>query len=358
MPFYFDAEYLLWRISNAPIAVPLVSTNASPGTIGALNEPGTRILFGAGSGSSDGYGWLSGLRLTAGAWTDSGMFGWEASGFILPDADIHFNAASPGGTAPVVSLPFTATQPFNGNPAGPTSLNAGGAPNQVSAEISTRLWGADTNALFRLYRDSNLRITALLGFRYLDLAENLTLSDNFTDPSRAGGAINVSDGFSTHNQFYGGQVGLKAEGFFDRWIVTAAGKFAWGDDHQTLTIGGGTTVTNNGFGFPNSFTPGGIFAQPSNIGQYSRDVFAIVPEITFKVGYMVTNNLQAFVGYNFLLLTDAIRPGNQISSNINPTQDRFFVPPGSLSGPAAPLPFFQPSAFWAQGVNLGLELKF
>src|SRR5206468_4292493 len=102
----------------------------------------------------------------------------------------------------------------------------------------------------------------------------------------------------------------------------------------------------------------GVFAERSNIGRFSRDVFAVVPEVQFQVGYSLTEHVRPFVGYNFLYLSDALRPGAQIERNINPTQNIMFVPPGALVGPAAPLPAFHSSDFWAQGVNFGIEFRY
>ena len=77
-----------------------------------------------------------------------------------------------------------------------------------------------------------------------------------------------------------------------------------------------------------------------------------------KLGFAVTQNIQSFVGYNFLYLNNSLRPGNQIDSNINPTQQAFFNPPGTPVGPAAPVPSFMRSSFVAQGVNFGVAFKY
>src|SRR4051812_1195516 len=63
-----DVDYLLWwvRPGSAP---PLVTTGpASDAFPGALDQPGTRVLFGGGNGL--GYAPSSGVRLTLGTWLD------------------------------------------------------------------------------------------------------------------------------------------------------------------------------------------------------------------------------------------------------------------------------------------------
>ena len=105
-----------------------------------------------------------------------------------------------------------------------------------------------------------------------------------------------------------------------------------------VTTGVGITTTNGAFGNPTGITPGGLFAQPSNSGTTSRNVFAVAPEVAMQVGFDWTPRLRSFVGYNFLYMSNVLRPGNQLDRNINPTQNAFLVPPGTLMGPAAPAP--------------------
>jgi hypothetical protein len=349
----------MWWVKDAPVRVPLVTTNANPATIAALSDPGTQIIFGEGSGREVDFRAFAGGRVTVGGWlSDEQRLGVEASGFLLERRNFIFSASSAGGTAPVVSIPFNATQPFNFNPAGETSLNAGGAPNNVTVSMTSRLWGAEANALWNLHRGEAFQLTALAGFRYLDLQENLTLTDTFADPFRAGGAVIAVDGFGARNQFYGGTLGARAVFNAGRWNLDLTGTVALGSNHETVRIAGGTTVVNNGFGFANGTTPGAVFAQRSNIGETSRDVFAVVPEVNCKFGYFVTPNFKPFVGYNFLYLNSAVRPGNQIDRNINPTQNAFFVPPGAVIGPAVPVPTFRSSDYWAQGLTFGMEFRY
>jgi hypothetical protein len=49
-----------------------------------------------------------------------------------------------------------------------------------------------------------------------------------------------------------------------------------------------------------------------------------------------------FAAYDFLYLSEVVRPGDQIDHNLVPS----------------PLPIFNRTDFWAQGVSFGLEVKF
>jgi hypothetical protein len=80
--------------------------------------------------------------------------------------------------------------------------------------------------------------------------------------------------------------------------------------------------------------------------------------VQLNFGYQLTQGIRPFFGYNWLYLSNAVRPGNQIDRAVNPTQNPLFVPPGTLTGPAAPLANFRTSDFWAQGFNLGVEFRY
>ena len=118
--------------------------------------------------------------------------------------------------------------------------------------------------------------------------------------------------------------------------------------HQIVLIDGVTSSTASGT------QRGGLLALPTNIGRYSRDSFAIVPELGLKVGYNFTDRLRGFVGYDVLYASNVVRPGDQVDTFVNSS----FLPPGP--GVGAPLPRFQfrQTDFWAQGVSFGLEWRY
>jgi hypothetical protein len=101
---------------------------------------------------------------------------------------------------------------------------------------------------------------------------------------------------------------------------------------------------------------GGLLTQPTNIGERDRNVFSVVPEIGVNVGYQVTDGLRVFAGYSFMYWTNVVRPGDQVDRVVNVTQL-----PGSpvpFSGPARPAFSWNDTDFWAQGFNLGLEMRY
>jgi hypothetical protein len=165
------------------------------------------------------------------------------------------------------------------------------------------------------------------------------------------------DSFRTHNDFYGGQLGVKGEWEMGRAFVNVAGKVALGDSHEQVNVVGLSTVTPPGG--PTRVAAGGLLALPTNIGTVRRDAFAVVPEGAINVGYRITDHVRAFVGYTFLYYSDVARPGDQIPTSLNGTQ----VPTnsqtlGRLIGAPIPQPSLRSSDFWAQGLNFGVEFRF
>ncbi|MSQ97044.1 MAG: hypothetical protein EXR98_21160 [Gemmataceae bacterium] len=356
--FWARGEYLLWRVTGAPVAVPLVTTN-NPPAIGALNEPGTTVLFGAGSGPDVNFGKFSGGRVTIGAWLeDDHEYSLEATAFLLQRRGFLFSASTVGGGAQVVSIPFNATDPFNGNPAGESALNAGAAPSSATVYLASRLFGGELNETIHLWSTETFYWSTLLGFRYVGLREELTLTHSSHDAGNSG-TLSVNDAYATRSQFYGGQLGTRFGMSVGRFGLETAVKVAVGSSSQVVNINGNTIVTNGAFGFANGTTIGGLFALPSNIGTTGHMVFAVVPELTFKASVALTPRIRSYVAYQGLYVSNAARPGNQIDRTINPNLNPFFVPPGNLVGTAAPLATtIRESSLWAQGLQVGLEIRY
>ncbi len=91
----------------------------------------------------------------------------------------------------------------------------------------------------------------------------------------------------------------------------------------------------------------------------SSDEMTFAPELGLNIGYQITQHLRAFAGYDFLYLSNVLRPGDQIDRGINFSQTVQSAIAGNTtaSGTRPALPFTE-SDFWAQGINLGLEFRY
>ena len=357
--FWLRAEYLLWWIKNGN-SPPLITTSP-PSSLGVIGAPGTQVLF----GNSLNTGEISGGRFTAGVWLDScESCGLEGTFFFLGKRSARFDAASNGN--PLLARPFFNAAPgvnaedaeLIANPAVPGLPGLLPLTGRVNALVATELWGAEANLLKNCCKGCWGRFDVLTGFRFLRLRETLNIDENLTVPLTSpvvpGEMIFVNDRFRTRSEFYGGQIGFRAEKQWRHWQVDVLAKFALGDTHERASISGATAITP--LGGPTQSFANGLLAQPTNIGTYNRDRIAVVPEVGINVGYQFNEHWRLFAGYNFLYWSEVARPGNQVDRVVNGNQ----IAPGMspLVGPARPAFAFQGTDFWAHGVNLGLEFRY
>jgi hypothetical protein len=358
--FYVRTEYLLWWIkstSNPVLAAtgPASLVGSIHTNVGSLGAPGTVVL----NGGAVDYGPESGFRVTAGFWLDDCHHkALETTFFSLGPQNKQFNDNS--GVNAVIARPF-----FDQN-FGVESAELTAAPGLATGSIvvrnSARLWGLEENLRCNLCCGCNSRLDFLAGLRYLELDEGLTIGENVLTgpdaPFPPGTHATVYDEFSTRNRFLGGQVGLDYETHRGSWFLDVRGKAALGNTEETLKIVGSQTVTPPGG--PTTTYTGGLLALPSNIGIYHRDRFTVVPELTLNVGYEFTENVRAYVGYNFLYWSGILSPGAQIDRVLNVNQIPNATPPAfpPVAGPVRPVAPLKQSDFQVQGLNFGLEFRF
>ena len=82
----------------------------------------------------------------------------------------------------------------------------------------------------------------------------------------------------------------------------------------------------------------------------------MAPEFSLNLGYFVTPNIRLYAGYNFLLWTNVIRPGDQIDHTVDLT----FVPnspAAGFSGQDRPRPLFKQSDLVVNGIQFGVDLR-
>jgi hypothetical protein len=346
--FYIRAAYLMWWLKSSPTPPLVTGSLATTGVPGALGQPGTVVLFG---NPNLGNNFHSGLRLTAGYWFDDDQsFGIEGSGFALVQRGVHFGVGSNG--TPGIFRPF-----FSANAGGEAAEKVafpGEIAGAVTADLTSRLWGAEANLRGNICCGPCYRIDLIGGFRFLGLQENLQISEDLHSLTDGGGSFLVSDRFRADNRFYGGQIGAIAEWHVGRWSFDWSCKLGLGWTHEIVGISGATLTNTPGAGM--NLQPGGLLALGSNIGRFDRNRFAFVPETGLGVSYQLTDSLRVFAGYDFFYWSSVVRPGQQIDRVVNTTQ----LPNSgvAVSGPARPAFAFRGTDFWAQGLNLGLEFRY
>ena len=351
------AEYMIWWIKQANFPPLVTSGDFSDPIPGALNSLNTKILFGnSGMDFSD----RKGGRFSAGWWLDDEQrWGVEAGYLFMGGRSINRSFVSPGN--PVLATPF-----FNTNTRQPDSSLVtfpGVLSGQVAAEAPSFLQGAEVilNATFG--KGERYRLEGLAGVRYVNLNEGLTIESTSLvtlAPQYVGlvpfdgNTITVRDTFETHNHFYGGQVGARAEMHHKRWTLDILTKVAFGISHETVNIHGFTGIDTQ----PATATNAGLLAVSSNSGQFSRNAFAVVPEVNIKLHFRLTEHIKIFAGYSFLYWSPIVRPGDQVDTNVNPNLVPTSMTFGTAGGAARPAFNFHSTDFFAHGVNFGLELRY
>jgi len=347
--FWGSGECLLWWSKNGTVP-PLVTVGGN----GRLASPGTRALVDNLDFADD---FRPGGRFALGYRFETiPCLGVEANYFFLPDRQSDFSFFS--GGEPLLAQPF-----FNvttGQPDANLIAVQGMASGSATIRSRTGLWGTEANLSDRLIDSDRFHLTALGGFRYLRLDDEVTSGERFqvspVVPGFGGSRVVLRDEFRTVNQFYGGQVGLASGLRFGMLAIDVHGKFGLGQMQQIADVTGVTTaLSQNGV---TTILPGGLYALRSNSGRHRHHELAFIPEVGLNVRLQVTRCQKISAGYSLLWISRVARAGEQIDPVINTTQFPIRSGTRPLVGPARPAFPFDQGDFWAQGVSFGLEVSF
>lgn len=350
---WFRGDYLLWSTDGFYVP-PLVTTSpdtVDPEDAGVLGED-TIILF----GDSDlNAGARSGGRFTLGySWDPCGSTGIEATYLSLGQKTTTFHAESDEDGSPVLARPFydvVAGEPAAEPVAFPDAWRGG-----VTVDATTDFEGLEI--LFRraVYCDPCWQFDLLLGYRYNQLEDDLRITESPESIGQGSGiavgtTFDVLDHFQTSNEFNGVEFGVVSNSQYRRWGLEMAMKVSLGSTRSNVLIDGRTVTTT--FGGARSRIDAGLLAQETNIGSYSFNEFAMVPELGLTLTYDLTRCLRATFGYTFIYWSNVARPGDQIDLDLNLTQLE-----GDLVGTPKPAFDFTTTDFWAQGLHFGLDYRF
>jgi hypothetical protein len=380
-----SVEFLLGFRKSRQVP-PLVTTSpigTSRANAGVLGLDSTTILFGGG-GLEDNP--QPGGRAEVGVWLDpAARVGIGGSFMGLQEDSVTFSASSDGST--ILARPFFNTLlgqeasqlvAYPGFVSGSVNVDS---ENQVySAEAFLRqqiaVWPVQHPVLF-LTDSIAMRIRSLFGlpgtqavcihqyntppgapltrldfiagYQFSRIDDSLSITNNLVslDPGflvPVGTTLDAFDRFDARNDFHGGTLGLKSVTHCGRWSVTMLGKVALGNMRQAVTIDGQTVIT-----VPSgaSVTGGrGLLAQPSNMGSFDRDRFAVIPEARIMLSYNLTQNLNLGVGYDFVYWNRVALAGDQIDTRVDVTQ--------TFSDPSFT---FRDSDFFVHALRFQLQLN-
>ncbi|HEY1861465.1 MAG TPA: BBP7 family outer membrane beta-barrel protein [Gemmataceae bacterium] len=351
----FSADYLLGWVRGNRLP-PLITTSpagTAQAAAGVLGQPGTTVLFGDDKAGGDVR---SGFRLGMTALLDDER-GWSVNAgfFYLFDQSNSFSANSPQGS-PILARPFFNT--VTGLPDSQLVAFPGLATGGVSGSFQNNNFaGFNLDIQEALVNTNNLRVQPLFGFRYLQFNDRLGVDTNEiaagSNLVAPGTQIAASDRFTTRNAFYGADLGVRTEWFFDRLSVELVGILAVGNLRRSVGISGLTQITAPGQTAEE--LAGGVLALSSNSGVFKSNEWVVAPELGVTLGWYFTPNIQLRLGYTFLLLQDAARAGDQVDQLVNPN----LIPPAQ-AGASTSHPAFQlkTTDIWVQTLSLGMGIRF
>ena len=358
--FWFKAGYVAALITPMRLGGgPLLTT----GTSGILFQPSTSILFGD---RNVDFNLFSGLRLEGGYFLDrENRFSLDLSGFwFFPNTESFAIASDDKGNPRILRPIFNVDTNKEG---GFLRSQPGSIAGTVFIDNKSDMGGVELNARYHSYINERFHADALFGFRYLRLAEQLRIQDQIT-PLRKnfltfrGTFVNAPDSladedvFRTVNQFFGPQIGGRLAWEYGPFTPEGFVKLALGAGEEKTTIDGSTTKISPA---GNQTVPGGILAVPSNMGNHSRTVMGIVPEVGLNLGVELTQHVRLNLGYSLLLWNHVVRPGSQYDRSVNPNQ----VPGSPTFGAASNAPFsptyrFNDEFFWTHTFNIGVDIHY
>jgi len=349
------ADLLLWWVS--PASVPALVTTSSPAFNGVPGQGDTSVVFGNGSLPSSLH---TGARFGGTYWFDDcHSWGLDASLFFLGRNGKEFVATT--DQYPLLARPFVnANQgvPFSEIVAAP-----GLAVGSVAVRSDTQLWGADVNFRRSLLCGPCSKLDLLVGYRYLRLTDELTVTETFNRTPGSLAAIGVptalfgtvSDQFRTANNFHGVNLGLAGEMRRGRWTAEGRASVALGTVFQTVEVNGAQNIQ---FAGGAGTATGGLLALPgANIGTFGQNKFGVLPEAGLKLSYDVTPHWKLGVGYNFLYLNSVVRAGQQIDPVLDVNRIPNFPLPGTIPALAATRPTvpLRTTDIFAQGVSFSVQ---
>ncbi|MSU78745.1 MAG: hypothetical protein EXS16_11710 [Gemmataceae bacterium] len=374
-------EFLYWRFTNGPIAVPLVTTNNNPtiASVGQLGDPATTVLLN--SGNIVDYGVVPGLRLSAEVTT---FFTppIELSGFTFERTQTLFSGGSLTNPAQLLAIPYqdidsrfiippttigSETAQVISIPIG-SAVGAQGGTIDITSNLV--FWGIDAKVYLPLGESDLIGLRLSVGYKHMTLRENIRI---FT---QSGGVVGgtqfngfrlpdgifsntTTDNFETTNNFDGGTIGLRGTLNRQRWSLNADVNFGFGPSTYDVNINGNTVLVPVIENRATQSADGGILALHSNSGITSVSALALTFEASVGLSFQVNQAIRLFGGFNYLWWSPIARPGDYINNTIDARQI-----PSSAS--FSPVPYNGPAAIGSvtqrdlriTGAFLGVEIGF
>lgn len=300
-----------------------------------IGVPGSVDYFG---GAQDWNQSVQGIR---------GEFGWRFGVGMCDTLQFRFFDAgaqsltfdSPVSGVPSIVRPYQTPVPLAQSA---VSVKEPGISNgAVLAHGTSDVYGGDL--LFRRIwsQSCDTKTEWLAGYQQARLNDSIDVHST-TFPIGTTNRLELRDQFRTNNAFHGAALGVSRMVTSPRWSLQGMFKLGLGNMERAVTISGFQRVND---AVP---TTNGLLARSTNNGLYQTNTFVVSPEANVTLGYRLTQNLEATVGYNYLGLPKVARAGEQIDTvsnldNVNPARPAFSL---------------QESNYSLHSLNYGLQYRY
>lgn len=337
-------ENLVWwrKGQDLPALVTTSTDGTAQADAGVLGLDSTTVLYGQDEVGTDAR---PGGRVTIGAWLDAaGCQSVSGRFYALGQQTTLFTTSSDG--SPTLARPFfddlTSSQASRllAYPGFSTS-------GQVSVQTESDVLGGDFLYRWMCTQYGSSRLDLMTGYQFGHIDEQVTISDiteavniPLIDP---GTTIAITDHFDTSNEFHGGLIGLAWEHQGVCWRLEFLAKVAFGNVRQKVGISGQTTVVTPPPGSTVSVQNQGLLAQGANLGSFTRDKFAVSPELAVTLAYQLNDHFELHAGYSYIYWSSIAQAADQIDPSL-------VVPASSFA--------IQDSGYWLHGINVGGQYRF
>jgi Putative beta barrel porin-7 (BBP7) len=361
--WFGNIDYVLfWMKHNPtpPLVQVLPANLADFNVTGNALPPGAaKTLFGGDGPDGPDHGSFDGARVQLGFYFDDAKC-WGVDGSYLQFAQKSENFAIASAGVPVIGRGFHdvgVNEDSFLRYTTPDGLSTG----YIRVDAPTQVYTFDANLRAEGPSVLSDRVDYFMGLRYLNLRDSVTIDSGATINNTTGAppfTITSHEAFKATNEFYASQVGLETHYRWGCFTIEFTGKVAVGWVNQEVRIDGFST-TQTGAAAPVVFPNQSIlYVQPSNVGNHSRDKFAIMPEGLVQIGYQITPHIRATVGYDVWDLSSVERSGAAIDTNVNPQMTKYIQVQQPSTVRAPTFSFTGADDWWANGLTLGLEFTY
>jgi hypothetical protein len=307
------------------------------------------------AGSSDLFGGTNGMDETVQGWR--GEIGWTFGQSQCNTIQLRFFDPSSqsltfdSNTANSPSIVRPYLDPVTNTQQSISVLEPGVSTGSSLSTASSDVFGGDL-LLRRVMRRSHAGHTELMvGYQTARLTDNIDVHTR-TAAIPSLNLLELRDQFHTENQFNGASLGISRSTYGPSWSLSGMFKLGLGNLERNVTISGFQSITVPSNPPATSTSTNGLLARSTNSGSYNSDTFIVSPEVNVTLGYRLTRNLEATVGYNYLGIPKVVRAADQIDPNLASNLSN------PLSGPARPSFTLTEDNFSLHSLNYGLQYRY